>query len=162
MKGYIISVMCVSVVASLVSILSPDGDGGGMARNMKLICGICIVTVAVNPIFSLIKEVKNLDIESMVGDDYEKNDYQDKFDSSYAEAELENLRIGIRQMLSDKFGIDMSESSVSLTVSKNGSGEMELERILIILYGSAIFKNTTEIESYIGEIFACETVTAIG
>ncbi len=142
--------------------LSPDGDGGGISRNIRLVCGLCIVAVAINPIIKIVDEVKMLDIEHIVEDSDIESDYQDKFNSSYAIAELENLKTGIRQMLSDKFGIDMSESEVSLSVTENEDGDRELTRIFITLYGSAIFKNTGEIEDHLEKIFGCETVTAIG
>lgn len=162
MKGYIISVICISVITSLISMLTPDGEGGGIGKNMKLVCGLCIVFVSVNPIIKIVDGIKSLDIESIVEETEDEEKYQDKFDSSYTAAELANLKSGIKQMLSDRFGVEMSECDVTLTVQKNENGQSELVRIFITLYGSAIFKNTAEIEKYLGEIFNCEIVTAIG
>ena len=54
MKGYIISVICISVITSLISMLTPDGEGGGIGKNMKLICGLCIVFVWINPIIMIV------------------------------------------------------------------------------------------------------------
>ena len=62
MKGYIISVMFITVVGSLVSMLAPDGEGGGLGRNNRLILGLCIVLVCINPIKSIILEIKDLDL----------------------------------------------------------------------------------------------------
>ena len=162
MKGYIISVICISVITSLISMLTPDGEGGGIGKNMKLVCGLCIVFVSVNPIIKIVDGIKSLDIESIVEGTEDEEKYQDMFDSSYTAAELANLKSGIKQMLSDRFGVEMSECDVTLTVQNNENGQSELVRIFITLYGSAIFKNTAEIEKYLGEIFNCEIVTAIG
>ena len=154
MKGYIISVICISVITSLISMLTPDGEGGGIGKNMKLICGLCIVFVSINPIIKI--------VDGIVEETEDEEKYQDKFDSSYTAAELANLKSGIKQMLSDRFGVDMSECDVALTVQKNENGQSELVRIFITLYGSAIFKNTAEIEKCLCDIFNCEIVTAIG
>ena len=162
MKGYIISVICISVITSLISMLTPDGEGGEIGKNMKLICGLCIVFVSINPIIKIVDGIKSLDIESIVEETEDEEKYQDKFDSSYTAAELANLKSGIKQMLSDRFGVDMSECDVALTVQKNENGQSELVRIFITLYGSAIFKNTAEIEKCLCDIFNCEIVTAIG
>ncbi len=154
--------MLISVIVSLVSMLSPNGENGAIGKNLKLICGLCVALVSVYPIIEIVEDVKSLDIGALVDNGGQKEEYQDRFDLSYEAAELENLRSGIRGMLSDRFGIDTSECDVSVTVRKNADGQNELERIFITLYGRAIFKNTAEIERSFGEIFDCEIVTAIG
>ena len=162
-KGYILSVMCISIIGSLIAMLSPEGEGGGIGKNTRLIFGLCVVLVCINPIKDIVLQIKDLDFDSNIGlPDGEDDRYEEIFDSSYSSAEIENLKGGIKQMLSDRFNIDGTECAVSVKVIPAGEGKSRLEHIFITLYGSAIFKNTDEIEDYFGKIFSCEIITAIG
>ena len=162
-KGYILSVMCISIIGSLISMLSPEGEGGGIGKNIRLIFGLCVVLVCINPIKDIVLQIKDLDFDSIIElPDGEGDRYDEIFDSSYSSAEIENLKEGIKQMLFDRFNIDGTECSVLVKVTSAGEGKSRLEHIFITLYGSAIFKNTDEIEEYIGKIFGCEVITAIG
>lgn len=155
--------MCISVIGSLVSALAPEGEGGGLGRNFRLIFGLCVVLVCINPIKNIVSEIKDLDIGSIIELPHAEEDkYEDYLDSAYTDAEVENLKIGIYQMLSDRFSVARENCSVSVTLSQNEGEERELRCIYITLYGSAIFKNTAEIEEYFGRIFDCEIITVIG
>ncbi len=155
--------MCISIVGSLVSMLTPDGEGGGISKNMRLIFGLCVVIVCINPIKEMVVLIDELDIGSVIDIPEEDEDkYNDIFNSSYTSAEIENLKMGIKQMLSDRFDIDSSECSVSVNSALGDGGRNMLKSITVILYGSAIFKNTDEIERYFENIFGCEVITAIG
>ncbi len=157
------SVIAVSMIGSIASMLSPEGEGGGIIKNIKLILGICVALVCIYPIKELVNDISALDIGSAIElPEQESDKYGDIFESSYSSAEIGNLKSGIKRLLSDKFGIDSLECSVSVSLSNGENGGRELENIFITLYGSAIFKNTDEIERYLGSIFKCEIITAIG
>ncbi len=157
------SVLAVSIIGSLVSMLSPEGEGGGMIKNVKLVLGICVALVCIYPIKELVNDISALDIGSIVElPEQESDKYGDIFESSYSSAEAENLKSGIKQLLSDKFGIDSLECSVSVRLSDKNGERRELESISVTLYGSAIFKNTDEIERCLESIFNCEIITVIG
>ena len=163
MKGYIISVMCISVIGSLISTLAPEGEGGGIMRNNRLILGLCVVLVCINPIKSIINEVKSLDIGYIVEiPDADEEKYEEYLGGAYTYAEVENLKWGIYKMLEDRFSVMREDCSVAVKLGQNEGNSSELESIYITLYGGAIFKNTNEIEDYFGRIFNCEIVTIIG
>ncbi len=156
------SVMCISVIGSLISMLAPDGEGGGIGKSMQLCLGLCVVLVAVNPIKDIVYQVNNLDIGEIAGGYGESEDkYGDYFDSAYTAAEIENLKEGIYSLLSDRYGIDRGECRLSVRLFESEETKKEIESIYITLSGMAIFKNTEEIEEYLGELFACEIITAI-
>ncbi len=162
-KGYVISVICISVIGSLVSMLTPSGECGGINKNMRLIYGLCVVIVCINPIKDIVKEINELDISGISEiPEPDSERYDELFDSSYGAAETENLKRGIKQMLYDRFQIDFSECSVSVKITDKEDGKRELSGIYITLSGSSIFKDTYEIEGYFEELFGCETVIAIG
>ncbi len=165
MKEYIISIVCVSIIGSLVSMLVPDGEGGGLGKHTRLVFGLCLIIVCMYPIKNAILFLDELDIKAEVGDAAPDSDELESiFDSSYSTAEAESLRQGIKTLLCDRFDIDMSECKVTLSLGESGEGmgRQEIERIFITLYGSAIWKNTGEIDEYFSSIFKCEVITAIG
>ena len=162
-KLYVISVICITVVGCLVSMLSPEGEGGGIFRNIKLIYGICMVFVCMYPIKNIIIAVKELDIGSIVEIPSQSDEeYKDILDSSYSSAEIANLKNGIKQILYDRFDIDGSECKIDVSLSQTSNGDKKLQRVLVTLYGTAIWKDTGEIESTLEDILSCEIVTAIG
>lgn len=159
MKGYILSIIGVCVVGTVISIIVPNSEGGGISKQMRVIIAVCVICVSINPINEIISYINEINIDELIEyDDEIESDYEEIFREYYSSAELQNLKVGIKQLLFDKFGVDGAECTVTLKVSEKG----KLERIFITLYGSAVFKNTGEMEEYFAEAFGCEIVTAIG
>ncbi len=169
MKEYILSIVCVSIIGSIVSMLAPEGEGGGLGKHTRLVFGLCLVIVCLYPIKNVIIYLDELNIEGKLEvPSQDQNEIESIFDSSYSAAEADNLKSGIKALLSDRFGVDMSECKVSVRFKKSDPAggivgeKQQLERIFITLYGSAIWKDTGQIEEYFSSIFNCEVVTAIG
>lgn len=159
MKGYIISIVCVALIGALTSFISPDGEGGGLLRQVKAVVGICIVVVCIGPFFSLIDSLNSFEPELALPEQSQQQ-YEAIFNSAYSSAEISSLKSGIKSILKDKFGIDESECKIKVSI--NSGADKKLDRVFIILFGSAIWKDTGEIEKYLGDLLECEIVTAIG
>ena len=164
MKEYIISFIIVAVIGSMVTMLSPDGEGGGLGKHTRLAVGLCIVLFCSAPLMKLVLSVAELDVISLFPDlsEEESQNYDKIFVDSFNAAELDRVKEGVVAILQDKFGIDASECSVAVSAGERDGGGRRIERIVISLYGSAIWTNTGEIEGYLFEIFGCEIVTVIG
>ena len=146
-----------------MSMLTPEGESGGLGAKFRLIFGLCVVIVCINPIKSLVLEIKSLDLGGIVGiEGEETQNYADYLDDAYTAAEVESLKNGIRQMLSDRFGVAREDCEVDVSLLEVEGERATLESICITLYGPAIFKNTAEMEEYFGGIFNCEIITVIG
>ena len=159
MRGYILSIICISVIGSVISMLSPDGEGGGISKHIKLIFGLCVVIVCINPINDIVNYINELDFDSIIErPESESEKYSEIFDGAYESAETDNLKNGIKQILSDRFDIDGSECKVSVTLTENRA----LSRVVITLYGGAVWKNTNEIEDYLKNLLGCEIISVIG
>lgn len=164
MKQYIITVIIVGVIGSIVSILSPDGEGGGLKAHVRLAIGLVLTLVCISPLISLVQTLGELDVQGFVGeiDQSDREEYESIFQSGYDAAEIENLTEGIKSILRERFDIAADECYVSVVTRTEKGGKRHIERIFINFYGAAIWKNTGEIESYLGELFGCEVVTAVG
>ncbi|MBR4031162.1 MAG: hypothetical protein IKJ07_00330 [Clostridia bacterium] len=164
MKSYIISIICVGVIGSIISLIAPDGEGGGLGKHVRLAVGCVLILTCVSPLGELIEGIRGLDLSGLVPEINEGavEEYESIFGESYGAAELSSLKEGVAEMLGERFGVAREDCEVRVIANKNGSGELELKRIFITLYGSAIWKDTGEIERYFGGLFDCEIVTAIG
>ena len=164
MKQYVISVMVVGVVGAIVTLLSPEGEGGGLKSHVRLAVGIVLILVCVSPLITMVKTLSEIDVKDMIGevDDENLDEYESIFQSGYEAAEIENLKEGIKSILLERFGVKSDECYVSVSTAKNSEGERHLKRIFINLYGSAIMKNTGEIEDHLSSLFGCEVVIAVG
>ena len=162
MKQYVISMIIVSLVGSIVSVLAPDGEGGGLSRHVRLAAGVCIILVCFAPTVQAIEWLRDLDIDSVLPNvDESADEYESIFDSTYSEAEIDNLCEGIKKVVSERWGLDPLSFKVS--VKLDGEGESRrLSRVTLTLYGSAIWADTGEIEAYLGSLLGCEIITVIG
>lgn len=158
MKGYIISIIIVGIIASLVGILSPDGE---MQKQTRLAIGLVLIVVCISPLTSLINELRGFSLDSVLPDIWENEEYESIFNEEYAKAEAENSRNGIISILLYKFGIEEDEADVKLDIKDHGDGR-RIECIYITLYGTAIWKDTGAIEDCLSQMFGCGVITAIG
>ena len=159
MKQYIISVISVGIIGSIVLVLSPDGEGGGVKKYVNLIIGLAVTLVCISPISSAFEFLYDLDFNADLSDSSEiKIEYESIFESSYTAAEVYNLKIGIKSVLEDEFSISEDECKVSVTLGDSG----ELRRVLVTLYGSAIWCDSYAIEEHLTRLLGCETLVAVG
>lgn len=162
MKEYIISIIIVSVIGSVVSVLAPEGEGGGLSRHVRLAAGVCLILVCFAPTLKAIEWLREFDIEAVFPDDEEDQiDYESIFDKAYSDAEIDNLCEGIKAVVTQKFGLDPLSFKVSVKLSGEGS-EKSLSRVTLTLYGSSIWADTGEIERYLSQLLGCEIITIIG
>ena len=160
MKQYIISVIAIGVIGSVFSALSPEGEGGSIKKYINLIIGLTVTLVCISPIASALDFINNLDFNAYATDDTVVNEeYEKNFKSSYTAAEVYNLKMGIKSELSDKFSIENEECEISVTLCGE---ERKLERVLVTLYGSAIWCDSDAIEKYLSGLLGCEVWVAIG
>ena len=162
MKQYFLSIVIVSVIGSVISIIAPEGEGGGLSRHVSLAVGVCLILVCFAPAADAVEWLRELDLEAVFPEsEGEVNEYESIFDSAYSQAEIGNLCEGIKGAVSQRFGIDPTCLSVSVRLGEGGRGKT-LESVFVTLYDSAIWADTGEIESYLSSLLGCEIITIIG
>ncbi|MBQ8408789.1 MAG: hypothetical protein IJY39_07995 [Clostridia bacterium] len=163
MKEYIITVITVGLVGSVITTLTPEGEGGGIGRTVRFAVGLVLIAVCISPILSMIQGLKELDLQNLIPrTESVTPEYESIFEGNFLSAELEQTESGIARMLSERFDIAEDEIRVSVSVTEEADGGRRLKRIFVTLYGSAIWKDTGAMEGYLQELFGCEVVTAIG
>lgn len=163
MKTYIISIIITGIIGSIISLLSPEGEGGGLAKHVRLAVGCALILTCITPLGELIGGLREIDLGALIPEiESGAEEYESIFEGSYTASELSSLKEGLAVMLEEKFGVAREDCEIKVSVERNSSESLELKRIFITLYGSAIWKDTGEMEQYLGELFGCEIVTAIG
>ena len=164
MKMYVIAIVVVGVIGSVIRLLSPQGEGGGLKNHVRLAVGIATIPICIFPLLSFMDEVRSFDIGDVIGEleGEQIEEYESIFEDGYLSAEEENLREGIARILADKYGIERSDCYILVKISTDKDGKRRLDRIFINLYGSAVWKDTGSIEKYLSSLFSCETVIAVG
>ena len=60
MKQYVISVMVVGVIGAIVTLLSPEGEGGGLKSHVRLAVGVVLILVCVSPLITMVKTLSEI------------------------------------------------------------------------------------------------------
>ena len=160
-KGYIVTVICVCVSSSIVSLLAPEGESG-IARQVRVAAGIVTALAVIAPIIGIVEKIGETDISGIVSEqDGKTEEYQSIFEDQIGKLEAENTKDGIKSILEKGFHIEPSECSVAVSFDEN-NGEKRLKRVNITLYGSAVWSDSSAIEDYLRELLECEIIIAVG
>ena len=160
MKEYILSIIAISIIGVIAEIISPKGEGGGISRHIKLIIALLIVLACLSPLTLLIDGLRELNISGSfeISEDW-RQELESIFHEQFSFSEIEYIKENIEDRLYREFGIKKEDCSISIRVSADGN---RLELIFLRLFGSAVWSDTNKIEDYLGSVFSCEIVVAIG
>jgi hypothetical protein len=156
MKEYIITLISVSIFCGLIEMMSLSE--GGLKKHIRLIASLCVLCVAVAPMGDLINVIKNYDVEEKTdifeGEDAE-NKYYDIYVSNLGEHTAESIEENTKRLLGDEF--DMEHDAFDVIVLLDLSDEkFAVEKVSVVLYPKAIFKDPHKISEYISNLLKCE------
>ena len=161
MREFVMLLLIMGMVSAIVTILTPEGERGGIGKLVRFVAGACLIAVCISPMISFIERLAHFEFSEILPSESIDIEYESVLENGYLYAEMENTREGIKRILGERFDIDPSEVEVSLNLTAE-DGNRRIEKMLVTLYGQAIWKDTGEIERYFEELFDCEVITAIG
>ena len=153
--------LAASLVATLVSLLSPDGERGGVAKHTRLLTSLFLVCVMIAPLrgaISALQNWQNGEITLQWQEDVEENDYQEDMQEALDTASRDYFTKMLTQTLEQKFLMDVGDVRCAVQWSDGGSSP---EKVTVILSGSAIWKDPKEIQSFVTSLLSCECAVAI-
>lgn len=160
MREYIIGLFALALCCAVVELLSPEGEGGGIARHIKLMTGLCLLCVLVTPVVSFLRAGIDLPsrLEAALSDwlairDQADEDFNDRWQEEYEQLDVTFASQTITVMLQDEFSI--AEGDICVEVMPNAD-QTRISHVRVALSGRAIWQNTHEIEQYIEKTFGCE------
>ena len=151
MKVYIISIVAVSVLASVTVLLAPEGKNGSISKHLRLLSSLCILAAISDPIISFSKSLFSSspgDITELFTEGIDESDSESVFFESISEFSASQLNLELVRLISEKFSIDSDDISVKSSYKTSDSG-ISFSSVTVKLSGLAIFKDPRDIEGFV-------------
>ena len=164
MKSYFLSIAATALIASIVSILSPAGEGGGISRHLKLFTSLLLVCVLISPIGGWIGGIQDWFNGELAfpWEDTEKNIENNNLQDRLDEMSTEYFTALLTETLEREFSIETGDlRCVVIWQSENDPDHLRPERVTLLLSGRAIWKNTEAMEDFVTSLLGCACTSAI-
>lgn len=152
MKEYLIAMIGVCALCFIVRELQLFGDN----KYVSFVCGICVVAVSVTPLLGLSEWMHSLDIDSVLDEEGEYEEYSSYFDSYITESYISEVEAEITNYILEKYGLSEDNVSVSIYVGE------ERALIYISLTGKGIFANTNNMKKELADRYSSDVEIVIG
>ncbi len=161
MRGYVIGLFGLAVCCALVELFSPEGEGGGISRHVKMLSGVCLLLVLWTPLSALMRGGGDLPgrlanaIENWLREGEEQQeDFSQIWQGEQERLDLMYASEMIKELLIDQF--EISGEDISVQVETDEAGE-RISLVCVALRGQAIWLDTHKMQSYLNEILQCES-----
>ena len=163
MKTYLITLITAAFAVTLVGMLAPSGEGGGIAKHLKLLTSLFLVCVLISPLTSAMEGIKALmdgNFELFPSENEGVPDYQEEMQDALNGASKQYFTEMLTQTLEQRLVIDTGD--VRCAVEWNTTdGDARPTHVTVILSGQAIWKSPREIEALVKELLGCTCTVAI-
>ena len=163
MKAYFLALLAIALTVTVIGILAPSGERGGISKHVGLLSGLCLICVLIAPLNGLSEKLGEL-LEANLKLPAEENASPE--DSSAATQELldsvgnEYFTAMLTQALETEFAITPGEVRC-VTVWETANGRVTPQKVTVVLSGRAIWKDTGAIEAYVSRLLGCPCESAI-
>ena len=164
MTQYLMGLFALAVCCAAVELLAPAGEGGGIARHIKLMSALCLLCVLISPITSLVQSGQNIKqgLEHWISQWADEEQATEDFTQQWQE-QLEQMDAAyagelVAQMLQSKFGLAASDVRTEVMLDRTGKSIGEMR---VALSGRAVWADTHAIEAYIRDTFGCDSTVYI-
>ena len=162
MTGYFLGLLSLAVCCAAVELLTPSGEGGGVAGHVRFMSGLCLLCVLVTPLTQLLVDGSLADrMEGAINDwldegERAQEEYSDRWEEQLEEMDAVYAEACLASLLQQKF--EIAAEDLTVRVETDGTGET-ISAVRIGLSGRAVWINTHEMEAYIEEMLGCECTT---
>lgn len=160
MKQYLMGLFALATCCAVVELLTPEGEGGGIARHIRLMSGLCLLCVALSPLVAWLEQGRSpIGALSSALDDWlsqgeaEEMSFEKRWREQSEQLDLSMAAEMVAEMIEEKFDLADSDCRVTLTVDDDGA----LCEVRVALTGRAIWVNTQEVQAVIREVLGCES-----
>ena len=161
-KVYILSIFATALLITVVDILAPTGNGGGLSKYLKLVTSLVFVCILISPTVSLAQRLgdfANGNWEFEIEGDVEDH-YSAELQNALDNASKEYFEGMLKQTLCKEF--DIAEDDLRVRVEWDGEGEkIRPQKVTLLLSGKAIWKDPAKMERFVSSLLDCDCVSAI-
>ncbi|MBE6620620.1 MAG: hypothetical protein E7625_04580 [Ruminococcaceae bacterium] len=161
MNEYFMGLLALCVCICVVELLTPAGEGEGIARHLKLLCAICLLVTMISPLIRLLQGGESLPrrldawlSEWLEGNEEKKEEYGALWEERWEDMDVSYAEAAIASLLSQRFSVSDQEIRVKVTVNEDGTA---IREVRVALSGKAIWINTHEMEDYIRNTLGSES-----
>lgn len=160
MKPYILSLLSASLVAAVVELIAPKGEGGRMASYIRMVAGLYLLVALLNPLregISLLRSMADGDlvsrVESLFPSDVE-TDYNGVFGDSLTAIGEDEICSWVTDAMESRFGIppDGCRAWASCAYDEN---ILTITEVRISLQGNYALRDPHPIETYFSSQLDC-------
>ncbi|MBQ9784737.1 MAG: hypothetical protein IJW29_04470 [Clostridia bacterium] len=161
MKAYLLTVIAASLITSLVGILSPSGERGGLSKHTGLVTALFLVCILASPVKGALEQLLTWsDGDLPLPEGTQKEDYEELLGQSTELSSKRYFTQCLTETLQTQFGLDAG--TVRCAVQwRETDGTASPSHVTVILSGSAIWKDPHAIEDYVRTLLDCECDVAV-
>lgn len=151
MKAYILSLTGAALIAAAVTVLAPDGKGGGISKHIRLLTALALLCVITAPAVKFVGSLFSYDLPGLteIADSADGYTAQERlFYESLSAMSCQSLENELKTLIMSRFNIREGDVTVRAEYA-TGEGTVEVNRIVVTLSGTAVFRSPYEIEEYI-------------
>ena len=159
MKGYLITVATGALLVTMVNLLSPQGERGGIARFVRLFTSLLLICIIASPLSGAAQALEQLFQFDFSFGEEQQEEYDSQMQELLDSASKDYVRQMLTKQLEERFSITAGQVEVRLEWK---DGESKPTRATVILKDAAIWKNPRELQAFVEELLGCPCDTAIG
>ncbi len=157
--NYIGSILITSAASGLICAFMPDSSN--ISKYIKFITALVMVSIILMPVIEIVSDTDSLfDIMSeKIAEISKPNDNIIIPESGkwIVNESVNNIADSLKTMLSRKFDIAEENILIEVIVDDSDISEITVEKIKVTLAGTAVWKDSYEIENYIRDMLECDT-----
>ena len=160
MKPYILSLLSASLVAAVVELIAPKGEGGRMASHIRMVAGLYLLVALLNPLkegISLLRSMADGDlvsrVESIIHSDAE-TDYHGVFGDSLATIGADEVSAWVTEAMETRFSIP-PEGCVVWASCEYTDDTLTVTEVRISLHSPYTLSDPHPMEAYYGDQLGC-------
>ena len=161
MKAYLLTVIAASLAVSVVGILSPSGEKGGISKHVGLLSSLILVCLVIAPLKSALDALRGWSEGDIpIYGELTEEDYSDLVNTQNDASSKKYFTQMLTERLQAQFSL--KEGTVRCAVQWQArDGEAHPTHVTVLLSGSAILQNPHEIESYVTSLLTCTCDVAL-
>ncbi len=158
MKGYIFTLIGVALIVGIAEMLSPDGERDGLRSHIRLISALCVLSVTLSPILSVIGALTDGEID--IAGAFDK-DYTDTamLEAVYNESLLlageENASQALEALICRELALNEGLIDVRITLDEKEESFVP-SGVSVILYDGGFAIDPHAVTEYVESLLSCE------
>ncbi|MBO5439024.1 MAG: hypothetical protein J6A53_00035 [Clostridia bacterium] len=156
MKGYIFSILIISIIGGIISSLISDCESG-LKKHINFIVGLICAICLTSPLVSVVSNAT--DIKNNISNFFDKIASEEIIHNSnqiIVNTGIEKVCEGIKATIIDKYGFEENEVIVEAEANIDEIDRIFIDKINIVLTGKASWSDVERVEEYLENLIGCD------